>query len=56
MYDPPVVPATGGGLVLSGPLFGHFGGWIYLFSVLIIALILFSMFRLVRGERSISAT
>ena len=50
MYGAPTVPALGGGWLLTGFLVGHFAGWIYAISLLIIFLIIFSMYRLIRGE------
>jgi len=59
MYGPPTVPSTGGGWLI-GPLAGlavgaTVGSWlIVITSLLIVGLILFSLWRLRRGEMRVS--
>jgi uncharacterized membrane protein len=57
MYGPPTVPATGGGwfaIPVAGIAGLYFGSWIiFLVSLLLIGLILFSMYRLRQGEKRI---
>ncbi len=53
MYGPPTIPALGGGLLSAGILvgIGHFAGFIYAMSFLVLALIAFSLIKLIRGQR-----
>lgn len=59
MYRPPVLPPTGGGLVVgtAGLIAGVLNNWLILsISLLIMSIILFYFIRLRLGERKIKKT
>ena len=53
MYGPPTIPALGGGLLSAGIIVGvgHYAGAVYAMSLFILALFVFSIIKLINGQR-----